>query len=585
MPPGISDLKIEGLPDDDKAWLVVARLGLVRNPPKLQEPAVLLLLAEGDWGGRLRQARVGLSHINLVRLNSVWQNGRFVRDLQMQPIKVFMDGSDFLPEVRTPELLRMCRVNPSSATGGLLLSHSLSLEIRDGNKRYLIPSLELFGRCYGFSEYVRGRLATLPFQEVMRSLIARDAVACLPGYWLVTLDMNCYDRDAVFLAHLKHDAITQSRVRRLCGAIQATGTGRVATLIAPPVQPWWGAQVELACQAIAYGKEPGTYVVVRIDGMSDPQGPPILRDRQNTNRIEHGSAESGEGSAASGWRPPYKNAASVDPDELVHTQEPSRDFALRHIQNPAMKILGLERAVRPVIRIVDKSAPRAHGEPEPHPTALSSGPEARTGIDSPAPVVIATPADGLAQQVWASLHAVLGSDYPGSSLLTWDGTSWVDSALPIGVPILASDVEHAHSWYYIHDQQRSRNFYWARALLPTGVVNLVEIERRYTDAGETENLCGVGFCIGDLAEVKEICSYASEHGGVFAHNTLGVVLLRHRHDKAGTLEAAVRRLFGRLGHASLNKPNARDANTSAAGINTVGDDVSSFCCMGMAQSP
>ena len=558
------DLEIEGLPEDDSEWVVEARLGLVRNDAKQHEPGVLLLLAKGTWGGKAREARIGLSHIAIVQLHSVWRRGRFVRDLPMRRVLIHVDGSSALPVLPPDEISHMCRIRPSSYIGNRLLSQKSCVEVRNGSRRFLIPTLELFSRCYGHSEYVRGRLATLPFKEALQALLARDVVAAQPGRWLLTLDMHCYDDDALFLAHLKHDAHTQARVRSMCGAFQAASVasvGKGPVLVSPPVQPWWKGKVTLECLGVDYAKEPGTFMVFRIDGMSQPKGPSIDLDRQNTNAVEYDDLKPDRSTLAGGWRPPYKNAVAPEPDRLVHTQEPSRDFALRYLQNPRLKILGPVREIVRVVRTVQKPTSRSHRESEPHPTALSSGPETGAGTERPAPMSIATPTDAIVRGVWAALHVVVAADYPGACVRTWDGLQWVGSQEPIGVAILQPDVQHAHSWYSIRTGHRSRCFYWARVLLATGTVNILEIERRYSNGVATEEMCGVGFAVGDLSEVLEICRVAKEQKGVLTGIPLAVTLFRHRHDKKGTFEAAVRTLLTRLGHPpSVARETARASN-------------------------
>ncbi len=568
-----SGLIVEGLPIDGKTWVVAARLGLVRNPPNLQEPAVRILLTESAWGGKVRFANVGLSHINLVRLNSLWRNGRLVRSEPMETVRFPVDGSAKLKVVKPDELLRMCHLRPESETGSLLESHGLHLEVQHGARRYIIPMLELFARCYGFSEYLRLQLATLPFEEALQALIARDIVPQRPNGWLVTLNMNCFNADAVFLAHLKHSPHTQHRVRRLCGAFQAATISHTSSLVAPLVYPWWEGCIDLECRVVSFWSKPGTFIVFRIDGMRNPPGPLIYLDRQNTNNVESEGPYQGEGSPSGGWRSPYKNSASPDPDSLVHTQEPSHDFAIRSLQNQAMKILGNDREVESVSRQVDKPVMRAHGEPEAHPTALSSGPGTRAGTNRPAPVSISTPVDALAQKVWSAIQAVIASGFPGSRLATWDGNAWIESDVPVSVPMLPSDVKRAHSWYYIRAEQRSRCFYWARILLPSGTVNLVEIERRHSEAGKAEEMCGVAFASEGSSEIKKIFRYASQHSGVFAglpSSRTGtppeVVLLRHRRDRAGTLETAIRTLLKRLGHVSLDAPTNTRKGTGEKAI-------------------
>lgn len=545
-------LEIEGLPSDDREWIVAWYVRIERNVAKRHEPVVAVLLKEYQGAGDMRLARIGFSHLGQVRLNSVWRHQRLVRNLLMTTRTFRVDGCAHFRPVGADAVAHLRRISPSSSIGNLLTRKS-AVEFTDGGIRFLFPSLELFSRCYGQSEYLRMVLATLPFDEALHALFARDAVPEEPGQWLVTLAMNCYDGDAVFLAHLKHDVFTRERVRALCGQFQTARAYRGEMSVVPAIRPWWPGFVSLRCSGLEYRNEPGTFVVFRIDAMEQPAGPTIHRDRQNTNRIEYEESSSQSGALGSGgWNRPRKNPDGTEPDELVHTQEPSWDYAPRAVLNPALEILGKPRAVLPVIRIQEgRKSGGSRPEPEPGPSSLSSGSATRSGLDQPAPASIATPTSTLIQDVWRAFHSVV-PDYDGSDIVAWSGTDWVPSHEPIGVPMLADDVQHAHPWYYIHDQDRSRRFYLARANINGRMVHVLELERRLHDGSATEELCGVGFVNGDLDVASGVCGYAAEHGGVLKEHNLDLRLLRHRYGKDGTLKSAIRTLLQRL----VGKPRA-----------------------------
>lgn len=150
------------------------------------------------------------------------------------------------------------------------------------------------------------------------------------------------------------------------------------------------------------------------------------------------------------------------------------------------------------------------------------------------------------QDVWNALRAIVAADYGGAAFETWTGHDWVTSDSPQGVPIIASDVRDAHSWYYIRNEKRSRHYYLGRVRLPEADVHVLEIERRVCEGVFTEQMCGAGFADRDPILALELCHYAREHEGVFTDVPFDVVPLRHRRDKDGTLEAALRTLFRRL---------------------------------------
>ncbi len=561
-------LHIDGMPTDQHEWVVRWYLGIVRNPTALSEPGVLLLLTSVKEN-RVRQALIGLTHIGQVRLNSIWQGGRFVRNLQMLSMITKISGdAEAYNMIPATAVGRISKISPTSEEAGLLNQGGSLTTISLGNKQKLLfPTIELFSRCYGRSQYVTRILATLPFDDAVRALIVPDAVPHQDGCWLVTMHMHCSDEDAVFLAHLRHEAITRDRVRKLCGQFQAARVQHGSALVMPALVPWWPTNTLLKYSGVSLTSEPGTFLVFRIDGMSEPEGPPIFADRNNTNLTEATDA-SNESTGGSGWgRYRAKGSLSENPLTLTHTLEPSGAFDSKRISDPSFEILGSRRNVERVVRPASSNrAPRALAPIGKSPSSLSGG-AIRSGTDRPAPARIEAPTElhvsDVAQELWKAIVDVIDMDCDlDTTIESWTGTSWIVSEDPIGAPFLSSDVSDAASWCYVRDasrRKRSRYYYLAKVANGSRAAYFFETERRSSqnnnNATSSEQFRGLAFTLSDDAKMSEvvysICEFLKLHKGVLVDIDINgpddLLVYTHRFDKNASLKVAVRRMLLRFG--------------------------------------
>ncbi len=575
-PEAPGSLAIEGLPRDDRDWVVAWPIGVLRNDPALSEPAVLLQLSQYNGTGS-RQAVIGLTHFGQVRPYSVWRNRVFVRDLPMVRREFKVSGEQKCEFQSSEAIARVMRMAPAQMGP---LERPTTLRIETLTHTLLIPPLELLSRTYGRSQYVKRILTTLPFQEACDALNGKDRVEQEENHWLVTLDKRCDNDDKVFLAHLRHDELTRACVRNLCGQFQSIAIDPgVRTLVTPEVKPWWPHDARLLCYGIEYRNRPDTFLVFRIDGMSDPDGLPLQVDRPNTNLGDGKSdAEDDVERESSRWLKTRVNPHQA-PTELIHTQEPSGQLPAHHIFDAPFQILGKPRSAVHVIR--DGQGRRASTHPPlsvESPTAVSAG-ALRSGNQRPAPVSITAPTQvrpgTIVFAVWSALSELSKSF--GASVETWTGSGWCESSDPIPVPLLASDVRDMPSWYYIRGQggRRSRCYYAARVTKEGVTGYVLEIERRavQSEGGElrtTEELCGVAYLAdGDIqlaASAKSVCEHARKRSGslrgvnVPGANT--TITYRHRFGKLGTLETGITNALERVG-CNL-KPAKKKSSASSA---------------------
>lgn len=179
-----NDLRIEGLPTDGKVWRVVWYCGIHRNFLAPSEPRVAVLLISGGSGHyEHRVVNVGLTNLGLVEIGSRWTNGRYVDSAKTSVFDVVVDSAtqrQFAPKF----IRRLARVSDPSCLPYLGHQTAMLVEAAESDTVVVFPSLELFSRCFGSSQYVKRTLATLPFDEAYRQLTAPDRIppdALAPG--------------------------------------------------------------------------------------------------------------------------------------------------------------------------------------------------------------------------------------------------------------------------------------------------------------------------------------------------------------------------------------------------------------------
>ena len=172
----------------------------------------------------------------------------------------------------------------------------------------VVPCIEFLSRMYGRSQWVTRALVALPLdgkRGAHAQLIGDPPESVEAFRWWVTLRRKCYNSDAVFLAHLLHDPVTQAAVRYFQRQLEAShvswrdsssvelkenekeqarnvsqnsnGTSGAMTFLEVP--PWHRKTATLLVGGYAFnGGQSG--LGLRVDGCTDPDGPPIDLHRE-----------------------------------------------------------------------------------------------------------------------------------------------------------------------------------------------------------------------------------------------------------------------------------------------------------------
>jgi len=494
-----SKVPIGGLPKESDTRLVAWWYGgIKKNHTAPSEPIVEVcfrtVLEDGSFGP-YSYHDIGLTHLGQVRLGSIWKNQK--RDGQISlATEIFQvdfsdDGWCFASPWKHSE---------DTDDPGWLVSHKYRLadkerhpktqvvqfHLTDNPRGLIIPCLEIFTRLYGRSQYIKRTLLTQAFINAYGNLIVPDIEQAPPNTWQVTVDKHCVNGDAPFLAHLKHDPITQKRVRLIWGQAEAAQNVAGNSQAFPRIGPWFSGPAHLRVRGIWMDTEKRRFLALQIAGASDPGGVEIYLDRANTNltgpleKIKRGSA----------WPNVRKIAPKPQNDiQITHIQEPSGAYGAEEIFDDHLSTLGSPRKITRITRentgIREKPAPVSQSTADKISGGANHGSE--HGV---APAVISTPettdVDETMIEVWKALKEMSkagNSDVIEVASLSADGSQNVDSPKLIALPnpvITLGLPSDSIPWLYLdHTTKKNiRGVMLLRVRTKKGIGYLLEIQKR-----------------------------------------------------------------------------------------------------------
>jgi hypothetical protein len=275
-----------------------------------------------------------ISHLGSLRPGSVWKNGRLIGEIGMQTLAPtvvdFNPGQWRWVSAESAGLLESY-LRPFSAT----LGNSWLIEMRaEGDKTILVPCLEFFIRCYGRSSETTWLLATYGLQKLQSEyLYGYDSD---PEAWVLKLKHGVSEREAPFLAHAMFDEYTYDLCKRLHKGLQAEfKPGKKAFI---QVEPWFRGLANI--EGRGYWITADTFLLLNVDGMSNPQGRALIIERQ------HYATEDGTETGASGRSytqnpPPGSSNVVVS---VTDTEAPNSDSS-RVVHNPPFRTLGPKQKI------------------------------------------------------------------------------------------------------------------------------------------------------------------------------------------------------------------------------------------------
>lgn len=494
-----SNIPIDGLPNEkDIRFVVWWYCGIKKNNPAPSEPIVEVcfrrVLTNGNFGSYLYND-IGITHLGQVRLGSIWKNQQRDGEISLDTEIFQLDFSDggwcfaspwkYSKDTNDPGWLvslnyRLREKERYSKT------QVVQFHLTENPRGLVIPCLEMFTRLYGRSQYIKRILLNESFINAYDNLIVPDVEKAPPNTWQVTVDKHCVNGDALFLAHLKHDSITQKRVRLIWSKSEVDQgvTGNLPAF--PKIGPWFSGPAHLKVRGIWLDAKKHRFLALQIEGVSDPGGVDIYFDRANTNltgtleKIKSGST--------------WHGVRKVDPKSLAdiqitHIQEPSGAYTAEEIFDDPLSTLGWPRKISRLTRestgIREKPSP-AKISPA---NKLSGG--ANYGSEKGvAPAAISAPettdVDETMIEVWKALKEMSkagNSDVIEVASLSADGSQNVGAPNLIALPNpettpgLPSD---SIPWLYLdHTTKKNiRGVMLLKVSTKKGVGYLLEIQKR-----------------------------------------------------------------------------------------------------------
>jgi len=324
---------------------------IVKNTRAQSVPKAIVFFREIDQSGNLGkivQEETALTHLGLLRIGSVWNLGVSTSSIDY-PVRTFdvsfspegwrfvspydeahnKPGSDLI----SPSDYRL----PYTRDRNFLLDFPLA-----GGGRLLVPCIEFFMRCYGRSAEVKRVLATYPWEEAHKRLFKPFDGPVPVGTWSVKLTRRMYNDDVIFLAHVLYDLHARHAAKDIYAQIEAAFThGRHFAFLR--VRPWFHgpSQLRAAGVPIDGGK---SFLALRILGSSHPSGNTILRDRENTNKVNPDHIlDPAEGSGV--VFPVRKLQLLPEIVDLTDDEEPDHGSSTLDISEEDFIVLGAPRTV------------------------------------------------------------------------------------------------------------------------------------------------------------------------------------------------------------------------------------------------
>lgn len=429
----------------------------------------------------------------------------------------------------------------------------------------IIPCLVMFSRLYGRSQYVKRVLLTNPFDVAIDKLIVPDVEEAPPDTWQVTMDKHCYDGDGIFLAHIRHDPVTEKRVRSIWGQLEGAQDTRGTTQIFPEIGPWHDGAVQLHVKGLWLDKDKTRFLALQILRWSDPGGVEIYLDRQNTNLVTGPLKKLRDKTT---WPRVVKRRPKEQKELFLrYSEEPGTGLNAREILDAPYGGLGKRRKVTKIVRnqqgdrekgstllrdLADQcSGGEAHGKKEDVDQATIHAPEK---VES----------QGTLKDAWNALvNLATDSNYGIKSVASVScDCSISNSSEPITFTFSDFNIEKGlnlrkRKWLFLDptrpiEKRKSRCMLLARVETELGIGYLLEIQRRAKISTEglledTDKFKGFAFrlendCdltvwlpsfLDSLARAKGIFDNALEFRPKIAY------AYKHVHDKQGSLKSAV----------------------------------------------
>ncbi|WP_278666868.1 hypothetical protein [Acidithiobacillus ferriphilus] len=337
--------------------------GISKNHKAQSVPLVEVFFRELDernTPGKFSRFPIALNHLGLLRIGSIWNDGRCQSEAILQKEIFTIDFSKDKRRIVSPSQ----DDQKNTDTGHIISQNDYPLRfsndknwlvhfpLKDG-KNLLIPCLEFLVRCYGRSAELSRILATYPWDEVKNRFFAPLDQPAPPDQWPVKLRKRMRNGDVVFLAHALYDPYAQKYAKSIYAQLESDfKDGEKYAFI--KVAPWFHGPAQIMVNGL-WINDGQTFLGLQILGCSDPSGDPIYRDRENTNKTDGTVLDDESGNA---WRGAPVRLLTKLPEifDLTDDEEPDHGSASIEIEELDFIVLGSPRVVVDARRSHTKSS-------------------------------------------------------------------------------------------------------------------------------------------------------------------------------------------------------------------------------------
>jgi len=503
---------------NNSSWVVWGYAGIVKNIRAATVPLISVVfrdIVNGNLSDEETQRYIPVSLLGQVRLGSIWNNGRcnteinfdnhenFIVDFTIGSwqFNSFMESLLSSQQPPYPRDIHSFQFHSDK-------SYFIEFPISTGGK-LVIPCMEFFTSCYGYSDEVNRVLATYPRDQILTRL---SAPIDTPdnGNWVVNLPPSLSNHDATFVAHLKYDNYTQIAARLIYAQIEAALTKSTDEAFIK-IYPWFKGLAELKVEGLWFDNHK-SFLAFKINGVSDPNGVPIERYRQYKKKIEHPTSGNEEDPPKN---IPERNLVFPKIVNISKDSEPNRNSSTTIIFNESRKKLGVPRVV-----ISGKLTKSGSGskliikDPNSPDSEFSTGEEHGSGEGTGRAIIytkVTLESNGVLQDMWRAM-LYLQRKFPSSiSSVNWysfaDGFS--DNVEPKQIELPAFDDDSLSiatkknlKWILL-DRKNLRSILATRLIINNKAVYFIEIQRRIVDkkteyggkVSKEENFQGIVFTL------------------------------------------------------------------------------------------
>ncbi|WP_036955622.1 hypothetical protein [Pseudoalteromonas sp. A2] len=372
----VSQIKLHNpcFENDFQKWIVWWYAGIYKNAKNNSAPHVEVIFRElkddGSLGERTLSKKVLIPLLGQLFLGSIWMNNRCNEAIKLdkKSFSVNLEPDNWIVRKVADyiELPVFKNYYPINVDGNSTL---ISFKLLNGGE-LLIPCQEYFSRCYGRSQEIKRIIATYSWDpygyngdsnpdSVQGRIFAKLREPEENNRWKVNLGKTLYNDDIVLAAHLKYDKYTQQKVKSIHTQLEVSFRKSIEKPAFIKIFPWHLGMQNLEVEGVPFddGK---SFLALRINGASDPQGDDISRQRQNTNLTRENNPLGPKG----GWntQPPKTERPIVN---VTDEGRPDSNSEIVRLSDRRFRVLGIPRRIKDVHLDKAKTSGQKRNLPDP----------------------------------------------------------------------------------------------------------------------------------------------------------------------------------------------------------------------------